>query len=262
MLLSPGDKGAVMTERFAFNYRSGTSVLHELDVRFKLVFIVIISLASLKAGIPALAALTLVLVMLLIHAGPAVNSILKLLRYVSFFLVLIFIARALSTPGSPVLEYKTVSVTREGMYGGAVVCWRLAVVITIGLLLVSTTRPSEIKAAVEWYLRPVPFFPEKKVSIMMSLIIRFIPVIFDQAKETADAQRARGVEIRKNPVYRLRKLLIPLMRRIFARADKLADAMEARCYSENRTDPELKSRQADWVALGVVIASCFVMVAI
>jgi energy-coupling factor transporter transmembrane protein EcfT len=63
-------------------------------------------------------------------------------------------------------------------------------------------------------------------------------------------------------MYRLRKLLIPLMRRIFARADNLAVAMEARCYSENRTDPELKSGPADWVALGVVIASCLAIVAI
>ena len=251
-----------MTERFACSYRSGTSVLHELDVRFKLVSVVIISLASLKAGIPALAVMTFVLVILLINAGLAVNSILRLLRYVLFILVLIFIARALSTPGTPVFEFKTVSITREGMYGGAVACWRLLVVIMVGLALVSTTRPSEIKAAVEWYLHPVPFFPEKKVSIMMSLIIRFIPVILDQAKETADAQRARGVENRKNPMYRLRKLLIPLMRRIFARADNLAVAMEARCYSENRTDPELKSGPADWVALGVVIASCLAIVAI
>ena len=71
-----------MTERFACSYRSGTSVLHELDVRFKLVYVVIISLASLKAGIPALAVMTFVLVMLLINAGLAVNSILRLLRYV------------------------------------------------------------------------------------------------------------------------------------------------------------------------------------
>ncbi len=214
-----------MTELTALSYRSGTSILHGVDVRFKLVFMVIISLASLRAGALALAILTPVLVGLMIDAGLRPTSIFSLLRYVFLLLVLVFIARALSTPGLPLLEFKAVSVTREGVYGGAIICLRLVMVILIGLVLVATTRPSEIRAAVVWFLHPLPFIPEKRVSIMMSLIMRFIPVIFDQAKETADAQRARGVENRKNPVYRLKMLALPLMRRTFERADKLAVAM-------------------------------------
>ena len=96
----------------------------------------------------------------------------------------------------------------------------------------------------------------------MSLIMRFIPVIFDQAKITVDAQRARGIENRKNPAYRLKKLALPLMRRTFERADKLANAMEARCYTENRTDPELSSRRRDWIALFLAIGLCLIVIAI
>ena len=80
---------------------------------------------------------------------------------------------------------------------------------------------------------------------MIGLIIRFLPYILDQAKATADAQRARGVENRKNPIYRLIKFVVPLVRRTFENADNLAVAMEARCYSENRTDPELLSGRYD-----------------
>ena len=97
---------------------------------------------------------------------------------------------------------------------------------------------------------------------MMSLILRFVPVIFDQAKETNDAQRARGVENRKNPIYRMRKLAIPLIRSTFERADKLAVAMEARCYSENRTDPALSSSRRDWIALFAVIGLCLMIIEI
>jgi len=251
-----------MTELTAFRYRYGTSILHRIDVRFKLVFLVMLSFASLHAHGSALLGLTFILLALIVNAGQTVKSLLALLRYVLIFLLLIFIARALSTPGSAVFEYKAVSITREGIYGGAVVCWRLLIVIMIGLSFVATTRTSEIKAAVEWYLRPVPFIPAKRVSIMISLIMRFIPVILDQAKESADAQRARGVENRKNPLYRLRKLLIPLMRRTFERADKLAMAMEARCYTENRTDPALYSTHGDWIAFLAVICLCVVVVAI
>jgi biotin transport system permease protein len=241
-----------MAELSAFNFRPGSSVLHGLDVRFKLLFLVLISLTSLKAYPPALSLLTLMLVAALLHAQGSLKSILKAFRYVFVLLAFIFFARALSTPGSAVIEFKAVSMTREGFYEGVLVCWRLVIVVLTGLSFVSTTRPSEIKAAVVWLFNPFPFIPSKRIATMMSLVVRFIPVIFDQARETADAQRARGVDNRKNPVYRLKKLGIPLMRRTFERADKLAVAMEARCYSENRTDPGLYARLRDWAALFVV----------
>jgi energy-coupling factor transporter transmembrane protein EcfT len=59
------------------------------------------------------------------------------------------------------------------------------------------------------------FIPGKRIATMMSLTTRFVPVILNQANETAEAQRARGVENRKNPVYRLIRLGIPLIRRTF-----------------------------------------------
>jgi len=88
----------------------------------------------------------------------------------------------------------------------------------------------------------------------MGLILRFVPVILDQARETAEAQKARGVENHKNPVYRLIKLGFPLLRRTFERADDLVVAMEARCFTENRTDPALMLHKRDWVAL--IVVSC------
>ena len=134
--------------------------------------------------------------------------------------------------------------------------WRLAFIVVLGFTLISTTRPSEIKAAVQWFLKPVPFIPEQKVAIMMGLVLRFVPVIFDQAAETGEAQKARCVQNRKNPVYRLIKLGFPLMRRTFERADDLVAAMEARGFSENRTDPELTAHPRDWIALLVVTCLC------
>lgn len=86
----------------------------------------------------------------------------------------------------------------------------------------------------------------------MGLILRFVPVILDQARETAEAQKARAVENRKNPVYRLTKFSFPLIRRTFERADDLVAAMEARAFTEHRTDPELTADKRDWVALMVV----------
>ena len=249
-----------MAELSAFNFRPGSSMLHGLDVRFKLLFLVLISLTSLKAYAVSLSVLTLVLVSVLLHAQRSFKIILKAFRYVFVLLMLIFFARALSTAGSAVIEFKAISITREGVYDGAIICWRLMIVLLTTLAIVSTTRPSEIKAAVEWLLNPFPFIPSKRIATMMSLTVRFIPVIFDQANETAEAQRARGIENRKNPVYRLKNLIIPIIRRTFERADKLAVAMEARCYSETRTDPGLCAHSRDWAALFVVICLCLFIV--
>jgi energy-coupling factor transporter transmembrane protein EcfT len=250
-----------MAELTVFGFKPGKSVIHRLDVRFKLIFLIVISLASLKASGMSLFLLTLVLVAVLSHAGLSLKPVMRALGYVFVLLFFIFVARALSTPGDPFIEFKFVSVSREGIQQGALVCWRFFIVVMIGLCFVSTTRPAEIKAATEWFLNPIPFIPEKRVATMMSLIMRFIPVILNQARETADAQRARGVENRKNPVYRLKKLGIPLMRRTFETAEKIAVAMEARCYSENRSDPELSANKRDWLALFMVICLCvFILV--
>jgi len=95
---------------------------------------------------------------------------------------------------------------------------------------------------------------------MIGLIIRFLPMILDQARATAEAQRSRGMENRKNPVFRLIKFAVPLLRRTFENADRLAVAMDARCFNEERTEPELISRPADWAALSVVLCICGVAI--
>jgi energy-coupling factor transporter transmembrane protein EcfT len=248
-----------MAELTLFNYRSGDSILHTIDARFKLICLILISISILNAYPLELSVLTLAIVAVLTNLRVSFSSILKEFRYVAIFLLFIFITRAIfaSNVSSPSdIVFKGVTISRQGLYDGAVICWRLVIIVMVGLSFVVTTRPSEIKAAVQWYLTPIPFIPAKRVAVMMSLMMRFVPVIFNQAKATLDAQRARGVENRKNPVYRLIKFTVPLIRRTFENADKLADAMEARCYCEYRTDPELTSTRKDWLFLLVAICLC------
>jgi energy-coupling factor transporter transmembrane protein EcfT len=231
-------------------------LLHHLDARFKLIFIILLSLICLNLYFVSLGILTVLLLGCIINARLPLNSGFKELRYFFILLLLVFIARVLSTGGTPLINIKFITVSKEGLFAGILVCWRWAFVILLGFTFVATTRPSAIKAAVQWFLKPVPLIPEQKVAVMMGLILRFVPVIFDQAKETLEAQRARCVQNRKNPVYRLIKLGFPLMRRTFERADDLVAAMEARGFTENRTDPELVSNQRDWIALIVIIGLC------
>jgi len=249
-----------MAELTSFGFRAGRSIPHGLDARFKLLFLVLVSLASLKAGLWALLFFSGGMLWMLSDARLSLVAVLSELRYFLFLLLVVFAARALATPGDAVFANNLITVTRQGLADGVMVCWRLLLMVLLGLVLTATTRPADIRAAVEWILNPIPIVSAKRIGTMMGLIMRFIPVILNQARETAEAQRARGIENRKNPAYRLTKLGLPLIRRTFENADRLVTAMESRCYSENRTGPALVSTRRDWKALFVIVASSFLMI--
>jgi energy-coupling factor transporter transmembrane protein EcfT len=245
-----------MAELTAFSFQSGTSLLHKLDVRFKLLFLILISLVSLGGGFTGLCVLTGLVTGLSIHSRLPLKSGFKEFRFFLIFLVLILVARALTTPGTAIIEIKSIAITRSGLMSGVLICWRLVIIAFVGFLFIYTTPSSEIKAAVDWFLKPAAFIPGKRIATMMGLIARFIPVILNQAKETTEAQRARCVENRRNPLFRIVRLGVPLIRRTFEQADRLIVAMEARCYSENRTDPDLSATRTDWFALLIISIIC------
>ena len=249
-----------MAELTAFGYLPGNSLLHILDPRFKLLFMIVLSLVCLNLNFASLGLITALLFGFAVYSRLPLYALFRELRYFYILLAFVFVARVLSTGGDPLIDFKLFSVSHQGLSDGMLVCWRLALIVLLGFTIISTTRPSDIKAAVQWYLKPLPIIPEKKVAIMMGLILRFVPVIFDQATETAEAQKARCVQNRKNPVYRLIKLGFPLMRRTFERADDLVAAMEARGFTENRTDPQLVSHRRDWIALCVVTCLCLAVI--
>ena len=249
-----------MAELTSFGYRAGDSLLHRIDARFKIISLILLSLVSLNVNFRGLGLLTVALLGVIFNARLPLASGFKELRYFLILLLLIFVTRVLATDAAPLINLKYFTISMQGITNGVLVCWRLALIVILGFAFISATPPSAIKAAVQWLLKPVPFIPEKKVAVMMGLILRFVPVILDQARETAEAQKARAVENRKNPVYRLTKFGFPLIRRTFERADDLVLAMEARAFTEHRTDPELTADKRDWVALVVVCCLCFSLI--
>ncbi len=253
-----GTGGGIVAELTAFGYRPGDSILYRLDPRCKLGCLVAASLTVLNSGPAGLALWTAVFGLLLLNAGIAVTTLIRELRYFGILILFVFIARSLSAGGEPMVRFWGFGPSRQGMVEGAVVGWRLGLVVGMGLLLTATTRSWQVKAAVESLLKPVPIVPHKRVATMIGLLLRFIPQILSAARETADAQRARAVENRRNPIFRLVKLAVPLLRKTFLDADRLATAMDARCYTEDRSTPRLCAQRGDWffvAAAGVLSAA-------
>lgn len=239
-----------------FSFRPGSSRIHKLDVRFKLLFLILISLASLRADIYGLLLLFGCFAGIIFYLGISFYALLKAVRYYLLLLGFVFAARALSTPGEPLMQFAGFTVSYEGLHQGGQICLRLFFLVLLGLAFIVTSRPSEVRAAVAWFLKPVPGINGDRVATMLGLVLRFIPLIFNQAAKTGDAQRARGVENRKNPVYRLRRFVLPFMRRTFEDADRLAIAMEARAYSEVRTSRGFSVGKPDWIAAVAVLLLC------
>jgi len=249
-----------MAHTVAFNFRSGSSILHGLDPRFKIIFLAAISLSTLGAGSTGLLLLTLLFAALAMDIRLPVRAIASELRYFAVFLVIIFIARCLTEPGEPLFSTKFIAVSQQGIVEGVLAAWRLALIIVMGLLFSVATRPKEIRTAVEILFAPVPFLPAKRIGVMIGLIVRFIPVILHVTREVSDAQRARAIEQRKNPVYHASHLVLPVMRRTVERAERLASAMESRCFDENRPTPPQQSGAADWWAMAVVLVVCLILI--
>lgn len=244
-------------------YPRESSFLHRFDVRFKMFFLVLLSIATIHAEFFGLSILLLTQTLAVILTNISIKRLIRELKYFFIFLGFIFVVRGLSTPGETFFQISifslVISVTKQGIFSGALVCFRLFLVVLLGYLFVWSTIPSQIRVGVAWFLKPVPLIPEKKIATMLSLLIRFLPMILQESKETLNAQRARCIENRKNPFYRLIKLAIPMLRRIFLKADDLVLAMEARGYTENRTMPRLCSKKSDWLSLLFVVSLCLIM---
>ncbi len=249
-----------MAELTSFSYRPGISLIHKIDARFKLLFIVIIGLSSLKASLSGILLLSLFIVYGLSRIGISLWQVVRDLSIFIFFLAFVFVIRAFSADGAVFINIFGMSLTYDGLIEGSLVCLRIVLMILLGLLFTSTTRTAEVKAAIEWIFKPLPFIPGGRVSTMTGLMMRFIPVILEQARETASAQKARSIENRKNPVYRMVKFSVPLIERIFYNAGRISMAMEARCYSDTRTGQKLQLKMGDWISLLVIISICIISV--
>ncbi len=247
-----------MAEITPFTYRPGDSSLHLLDTRLKFFITCLVGMAMMPAGFLASCFYFLILLFFLKKTGLHFFSILKHMKLFLILLFFIFLTRALTTQGDPLFSVYGPAVTEQGLAEGAMTAFKFFLVMLTGLIFSVTTRPSSIKAAVQWFLKPVPLVPEKRVAVMISLALCFLPVILRQAKAVSDARKARCAHLQKNPVKKTMGLALPLLKKTFLSADHLILAMESRCYSDDRTDPEFipSGKEAAFLLGGLAVCAC------
>jgi energy-coupling factor transporter transmembrane protein EcfT len=243
-----------------FACRKEQSILHLLDARIKFLLLALIGASCLNAspyGILFLFALVLVG---FVCAGAGFRGLFKDLRFFLLFLFFVCALRAFGAGGKSLFEIYGISFSEAGLKEGAVFCLRLLVFALSGLLFAATTKMMELKAVIKWILKPFPFIPGGIISTMIGLMMRFIPVILKETEEISDAQKARCIEYRKNPIHRAVGFTVPLLVKTFNNAEKIAVSMDARCYSEKRTAYSFSLKKKDWMVLFAVLSVCIAIV--
>ncbi|MDI6717378.1 MAG: energy-coupling factor transporter transmembrane component T [Actinomycetota bacterium] len=243
-------------------YYHGKSLAHQTDPRVKLaiMFLFAASIFLIKnfSGLIILALSLFLLVGLCKLPLSLTMKGIKPLFYILAFTFLIHIF----TGGKPWADVGPVSISIAGLKTGTFVDFRLILLVVGSAILTLTSTPIELTDAIEYILSPLRRIrvPSHELAMMITIAIRFIPVLSDEADKIVKAQIARGANFdSKNPITRARSfipILVPLFVSVFRRADELAEAMEARAYrgGEGRTKVrELKMEKQDYLVFAIAI---------
>lgn len=200
------------------------------------------------------------------------RHILKGLRPVLFLLIFTILLNTIHATGDNVLvEWGFVRITVEGLINAAFLAIRLVMLIIGSSLLTFTTTPSELTDGIEKLAAPLKIFkvPVHEMAMMMSIALRFIPILVEETDKIMKAQQARGASFDTGSIVQKAKALVPLLVPLFVsafrRATDLAMAMEARCYrgGKGRTKMKpLKYKGVDYVTILVLVAFCAVLVVV
>ena len=225
-------------------YYQGESLIHKLDPRMKVVGVLVylISLFCFRYVIGFLVAGLFFALVLKLSKVPF-RYVIKGLKPILFLLLFTAALNLLWTPGETIWRFGILNLTKEGIYKCVFMALRLILLIIGSSLLTLTTTPNQLTDAMEHLLGPLKRFgaPVHEVAMMMSIALRFIPILLEETDKIMKAQMSRGADFESgNLMHRLHNmipLLVPLFVSAFRRADDLAMAMEARCYNggEGRT---------------------------
>jgi biotin transport system permease protein len=224
-----------MANRLAFHYFPGSSFLHRWDTRCKLPALLISTIGLLHMTETSLAIFTVLLAVLYLSARLPWGPLFSDLKGWGLLLLLVFLAQAFLAPqtSAPLLSSTGSPSIHPNVHLAALTCWRLALIIGFAILFTSVTRPRDLRNALIWFMGPLPFLPGRRIALLATLTIRFIPSLLDQADEIRQAIRLRAGNRRRNPIHRIKVVILPLFRRSLIRADETAMSLAARGYRED-----------------------------
>ena len=244
-------------------YYAADSVIHRLDPRVKilaaLVYLVMIFFVRDFVGY-----LLVTAVLAAVTAASRVppRFMARGMRPVMFILVFTFLINLFMYRGTVLVSLGPLHITDSGLKQAVFIAVRLILLIFGTSLLTYTTKPMALTDGIESLLRPLEKIrvPAHEIAMMMSIALRFIPTLLEEADKIMKAQQARGADFESGNLIQRAKSLIPLLIPLFVNAFRiamdLAMAMEARCYhggkGRTRLHP-MKYQRRDYIAYGILV---------
>ena len=244
-------------------YYPAKSTIHKLDPRVKLVttIVFIISLFVAK-GVVGYAIASLFLAMVIRMSRVPFSYMTKGLKAIIMILMLTVLFNLFLIDGDFVLwRFGFLRITDKGLKTAVFIAVRLIYLILGSSIMTLTTTPNDLTDGLEKLLGPLKklHVPVHEIAMMMSIALRFIPILLEETDKIMKAQIARGADFETGNLLQKAKamvpLLVPLFISAFRRANDLAMAMEARCYhgGDGRTKMKpLHYESRDRIAYAVV----------
>lgn len=249
----------------------GDTVIHRLDPRTKLVYVVlyIVMLFTAKWFV-SYGLMLLFLTTVIAVSRISIRVILRSLKPLLFIIILTGLLNLFYTQGTPLFQFWIITITKEGLLNALFMVLRIGMLIAGTFMLTYTTSPIALTDGLESLLSPLKKIrvPVHELAMMMCIALRFIPTLIEETDKIMSAQKARGADFETGNLIQRAKALIPILVPLFIssfrRADELAVAMECRCYhgGEGRTRlRQLTYAKRDLIAfvLGVLLLAVVII---
>ena len=253
-------------------YYQTDSLIHRLDPRVKLAgtFLYMVSLFIFN-NIYCYAFSALFLVIVIILSKVPVIYMIRGMKPIMIIIVFSVVFNLFFTSGENLFSFGIIHISKEGIKGAILIVIRLTLLIVSASIMTLTTTPNRLTDGLEKMFRPLKIFkvPVYEVAMMMSIALRFIPILSEETDKIIKAQTARGAlfESKKllDRVKSLIPLIVPLFVSSFRRAADLAMAMEARGYhgGDGRTKLHpLKYEARDYISYVALLFYILIIVAL
>ena len=251
-------------------YYKADSVLHKLDARVKLLgtLLFVITLFFPKS----LLSLGIATVFLAFTIKLSKVPFSMMIRGVKpLFVIICFsaIINMISVGGEVLIKLGPVSITKQGLWMAFYLVIRLVYLVIGSSVMTFTTTPNQLTDGLEKgfrFLKKV-HIPVHEIAMMMSIALRFIPILTEELDKIMKAQMSRGVDFESGNILERGKKLIPVLVPLFIaairRASDLAMAMDARCYNGGEGKTRLHSlvyKKQDYAAYGIMLLYVAIMI--
>jgi len=233
---------------------SGNTYIHKLDSRAKLIF-VFIYIILIFANYDIRSYLLLLTIAMLGILITRISFLYYLKGLIPILWIIIFTALVHITTtnqGELILDIGLISIYSEGVQQAVLISLRLILIVLISSILTLTTSPLELTVGLERLMSPLKYFriPIHELALMMTISLRFIPILVEEAEKVFKAQKARGAVVDrgslKQRIIALAASIIPMFINVFRRADDLSIALEARGYNGSARRTRLKPSIFTW----------------